>query len=57
MRGLSLVPEPEDVLASQNQRLREALESVLVWAEKEGLDAPCLKAAREQLDELSLRSS
>ncbi len=57
MRGLSLVPEPEDVLASQNQRLSEALESVLVWAEEEGLDAPCLKAAREHLDQLSLRSS
>ena len=50
--GLALVPGPEDVLASQNQRLREALESVLAWAEAEGLKAPCLKAAGELLEEL-----
>ena len=30
-----------------------ALESVLAWVEGEGLDAPCLKAAGELLEELS----
>ena len=53
MNGLALVPGPEDVLASQNDRMREALESVLAWAEDEGLDAPCLEAAGELLEELS----
>ena len=53
MSGLALVPGPDEVLASQNDRMQDALQSVLVWAEGEGLDAPCLKAARELLAELS----
>ncbi len=53
MSGLVLLPDPEKVLASQNQQMHEALESVLAWVEGEGLDAPCLKAAGELLEELS----
>ena len=55
--GLSVIPEPEEVLASQDDRMRAALETVLAWAEGEGLDAPCLKAARALLDELSIEPS
>ena len=55
--GLSVIPEPEEALASQKDRLREALATVLAWAEGEGLDAPCLKAARELLEELSIEPS
>ena len=57
MNGLALVPGPEDVLASQNDRMREVLESVLAWAEDEGLNAPCLRSAGELLEELPNDSS
>ena len=57
MSGLVLLPEPEKVLASQNQQIREALESVLAWAEGEGLHAPCLNEAGELLEELSIEPS
>ena len=52
MSGLALVAEPENVLASQNHQMRAALESVLAWADDEGLNAPCLRAAGELLEEL-----
>ena len=51
--GLSVIPEPEEVFASENDRMRAALESVLAWAEGEGLDAQSLNEARELLEELS----
>ena len=51
MSGLGLVPEPESVLASENQQMRKVLEAVLAWAEEEGLNAPCLRAAGELLEE------
>ena len=54
MNGLTLVPGPEDVLASENDRTREALEAVLARSEEEGLNAPCLRAAGELLEELSI---
>ncbi len=57
MSGLVLLPEPEKVLASQNDQMWEALKSVLAWAEGEGLDAPCLKAAGELLEEFSFGPS
>ena len=50
--GLCVIPEPEEVLASQSDRMRAALESVLAWADDEGLDAPCLEAVGEPLEEL-----
>ena len=52
MSGLVLLPEPEKVLASQNQQMREALESVLAWVEGEALHASCLNGAGELLEEL-----
>ena len=52
MNALALVPGPEDVLASESERMREALEAVLAWAEDEGLDAPCLEAVGELLEDL-----
>ena len=55
--GLSVIPEPEEVWASQSDRMRAALESVLAWADDEGLNAQCLEDARELLEELSRGSS
>ena len=57
MSGLALVREPEDVLVSENHQIRHALESVLAWAEDEGLNAPCLKAAGELLEDLGIAPS
>ena len=37
--------------------MRAALESVLAWADDEGLNAQCLEDARELLEELSRGSS
>ena len=37
--------------------MRAALESVLAWAKDEGLNAPCLRAAGELLEELPNDSS
>ena len=51
--GLSVIPEPEEDLASENDRMRAALESVLAWADDEGLDAACLEDSRELLEKLS----
>ncbi len=51
--GLSVIPEPEEVFASQSDRMRAALESVLAWADDEGFDAACLEDSRELLEELS----
>ena len=55
--GLSVIPEPDEVLASQSDRMRAALESVLAWADDEGLDAPPLNEARELLDEVRIDQS
>ena len=55
--GLSVIAEPEEVLVSQNDRMRAALESMVAWADDEGLDAPCLDDAHELLEELSSGSS
>ena len=37
--------------------MRAALESVLAWADDEGLDAPPLNEARELLDEVRIDQS
>ena len=55
--GLSVIPKPDEVLASQSDRMRAALESVLAWADDEGLDAPCLEDSRELLEKLSIEPS
>ena len=55
--GLSVIPEPEEDLASQSDRMRAALESVLAWADDEGLDAPCLEDSRELLEALRIEPS
>ena len=55
--GLSVIGEPEEVLASQNDRMREALESVLAWAEGEELESPSLEAARVLLEEFRIEPS
>ena len=55
--GPSVIPEPDEVLASQSDRTRAALESVLAWADDEGLDAACLEDSRELLEKLSIEPS
>ncbi|MCY4108721.1 MAG: hypothetical protein OXG11_06810 [Chloroflexi bacterium] len=50
---LTVIPEPEEDSASRNDRLQEALETVLAWAEAEGLESPSLEAARPLLEELN----
>ena len=55
--GLSVIGTPEADLASENDRMREALETVLAWAEGEGLESPSLEAARELLEKLSIEPS
>ena len=55
--GLSVIGVPEDILASQNHRMRAALEAIPAWAEDEGLESPSLKAARELLEEISTAAS
>ena len=49
--GLSVIPDPEEVSVSQNDRMRAALEAVLGWAEEEGVGAPPFNEARELLEE------
>ncbi len=55
--GLSVIGEPDEALASLHHRMRAALETVLAWAESEGLESPSLEAARELLDELGIEPS
>ena len=55
--GLSVISEPGEILASQNDRMRETLGAVPARTDHEGLDGRWLEDSRELFEEHSIEPS